>query len=54
MNLHGRYSSWVKYVFNHGINATDKSKITSDQYRIQFDIRPKPPLGFRETPFKYY
>ena len=47
-----RSSIWV--VFNHFLFkvATDRSKISSNRYRIQFDANLYPLLFFANTPFK--
>ena len=43
-----------KAVFNHfPIDATDKSIISSDRYRIQTDFSQHPLSFFTNTPFKW-
>ena len=51
-NLNGRFSVWV--VFNNFllIDATDRSKISSDPFQPIFRRKPIPPFIFHEHSFK--
>ena len=55
LNLYGRYVLWYEWVvFNNFllIDATDRSKISSNHCRIFFDVSLYPLSLFANTPFK--
>ena len=54
LNLYGRYVLKYKSFFNnfHLVDATDRSKISSDQKRLFFSVSLCPLLFFANTPFK--
>ena len=53
MDLHGAYALRLVFIHFYLKYATEREKISSNRYRIQFEISLYPLSFFANTPFKY-